>query len=152
MKGLSPLIAIVLLIAITLTVISIMMGWVTDLVTGQTGTIGNKTSEAVECTGAVITIDDVYIDFSTNRSRVHVRNSGQLDLGITSASLTNQRGEKASNLTAFPITGFDKGNIEEIVFNITNVITVCGNFSKVIVATNCGNAKDDFTSTPNCFS
>jgi len=152
MKGLSPLIATVLLIAITLTIVSIMMGWVTDLVTGQTGTVGNKTSEAVECTGAVITIDDVYIDFSTNKSRVHVRNSGQVNLEITSASLTNQRGEKASNLTAFPITGFDKGGIEEIVFNITNVITVCGNFSKAIVTTNCGNAKDDFTSTPNCVS
>ena len=150
MKGLSALVATVLLIAITLTIVSILMGWVTDLIKSQTETIGNRTGEAVECTGAVITIDDVYIDFSTNKSRVHVRNSGQMGLDITSASLTNQRGEKASNLTAFPITGFDKGLIEEIVFNITNVITVCGNFSKAIVATTCGNAEGKFTSTPTC--
>lgn len=150
MKGISPLVATVLLIAIAVMIASIIMNWVTSLTKEQTSTIGNRTGEAVECTAAVITIDDVYIDFSTNKSRVHVRNSGQINLDITSASLTNQRGEKASNLTAFPITGFGKGITQEVVFNITRIITACGNFSKAIVVTNCGNAKDEFTSTPNC--
>jgi flagellin-like protein len=152
MKGVSPLIATVLLIAISLTIASLIMGWATTLVKEQTGTISNRTGEAVECTGAIVTIDDVYIDFSANKSRVHVRNSGQINLDIISASLSNQRGEKASNLTAFPITGFDKGIMKQIEFNITNVITACGNFSKAIVSTSCGNAQGEFTSTPICVS
>ena len=89
MKGLSPLVATVLLIAISLTIIAIIMGWVTDLIRDQTGTIGNRTGEAVDCTAADIHIEDVYLNMVTNVSRVHVRNSGQIDLEITSASLSN---------------------------------------------------------------
>ena len=152
MKGISPLIATVLLIAITLTIISIIMGWVTKLIEGQTETISNRTGEAVECTGAEITIDDVYLDFSANVSRIHVRNSGQIDLEIESASLSNNSGVRADNLTALPVSIPKSDALKEVLFNITDVIRTCGDFSNALVTTNCGNAYDEFTGTPKCIS
>jgi FlaG/FlaF family flagellin (archaellin) len=150
MKGLSPLIATVLLIAISLSIIAIIMGCVTTLVKDQTGTISNRTGEAVECTGADIYIEDVYLDFSANVSRVHVRNSGQIDLEIRSASLSNHMGVTAANITTFPVSIPKSDALKEVLFNITNVINACGNFSNAVVTTNCGNAYYKFTGTPNC--
>ena len=152
MKGLSALVATVLLIAITLTIVSIIMGWVTDLIKGQTTTIGNRTGTAVECTGAGIHIEDVYLDLTTNVSRVHARNSGQIELEIKSASLSNQNGVMAANLTVFPVSIPRSDALKEVLFNITGVITVCGNFSNAIVTTNCGNAYYKFAETPKCLS
>jgi FlaG/FlaF family flagellin (archaellin) len=152
MKGLSPLISTVLLIAISLTIVSIIMGWATTLVREQTGAIGNRTGEAVECTGADIYIEDVYLNLRTNESRVHVRNSGQINLEIKSSSLSNDRGVMATNLTAFPVSIPKSDALKEVLFNITNIITACGNFSNAIVTTNCGNTYYKFTGTPNCVS
>jgi len=152
-KGLSPLIATVLLIAFTVSIGAILMTWVSSLTKESTGEIGNKSSSIIDCNVADITIDDVYIDLRANISRVIVRNSGLTTVEVTDAILMSITGENATPVNgSLPITNFSSGKVANIEFNITNVITACSNFSKVIVSTNCAGKKDIFDGTPKCFS
>ena len=145
MKGISSLIAAVLLIAITVVVTTIYSGWYTSLLGGQTKTIENKTRLIIDCTAARISILDVYLDFTNNVSRVSVRNSGQSDDVIASANVYNSNGINGTNLSALPANVI-KGDTISLEFNITGVIPACGNFSKASVASQC--KTDSFTSTP----
>ena len=147
MKAISPLIGGVLIIALTVTVFGILGGWIPDLIKSTTTGVGNKSSEAIECTSADITIEDVYIDLTDNITRVSVRNSGFTTDEIISSQLFNNKGQESTNLTAFPIN-FPQGTIKSIEFNITNRITACVNFSQVIVSTRCKSTT--FSGTPKC--
>jgi flagellin-like protein len=153
MKGISPLIATVILIAVTVSIVSIIGTWVTTLTKEETGDITNKTGEATDCTGANIEIRDVYIDLSSNISRVSVWNSGYVDDSIVAALLQNEDGETAPNLTAFPLS-LPRGSLKSIEFNIsnfnvTNGTTACNDFSQAIVTTLCPPSAK-FTGTPKC--
>jgi flagellin-like protein len=149
-KGVHPLIATVLLIAFTVALGSVLMGWVSSLQKESQSSITNKTTEAIDCNSADITIDDVYINYARNVSRVIIRNSGQVDnLQVTGAFFTNTAGLSANltNATVLPIV-LNRGEIKQLEFNITGIMTSCANFSKVIVSTSCAGKKDIFTRTP----
>ena len=153
-KGISPLISVVLLIALSIVISTIIMTWSTTLVKTQEDIIENKTKTAVECASADINIDSVYLDFTSNISRVNVRNSGQVDYQIISVSLVSDSGKSciysnATNLTTAPIS-LSKGEITTIEFNLTNVINTCANFSYAMVSTNCVGISDKFDGNPIC--
>src|SRR3989338_9510193 len=99
-KGISPLIATVMLIAITVIIATIQSGWLTSFTKTQQDTIENRSTEIVDCTSADITVDDVYLDFTTNVSRVHIRNTGQVNnLGIVSVLLLTRTGDQMPVVT-----------------------------------------------------
>ncbi|MBI2076726.1 MAG: hypothetical protein HYT72_05765 [Candidatus Aenigmarchaeota archaeon] len=155
-KGISPLLASVLLIAVTVAIATLVAGWLSTTVRTSQITVSNRTIEATECTGASIVIDDVYIDAGVNQTqRVIVRNAGQSDnMQIISAQLYNITGGNFS-ARSLPLTGFMKGNVTTLIFNDTiigpTIVDTCpGGFSKVIVSTNCGGVSAEFTSTPKC--
>lgn len=136
-KGISPLISAVILIAIAVTVAGALMSWSVMLTKSQQEKIENRTGEAVECIGADIAIDEVYLNhLSSNISRVIVRNSGFVKLTITSAVLLNKNGVNATLNTTLPVD-IAKGEIKTIEFKIANIVPNCGNFSLVKVSTNC---------------
>ncbi len=155
-KGISPLLAAVLLIAVTVAIATLVMGWLTTITRTTQVTVSNRTSEAVDCASASIAIEDVYIDAGINQSqRVIVRNSGLLDsLQIISAQIYNRTGGNFS-ANSLPITNFNRGNVTTLVFigglaNITVVDSCPGAFSRAIVSTNCGGISAEFTGTPKC--
>lgn len=145
MKGISPLLAGVFLIAITVVIATAYMGWYSTLIGSQTRTVENKTEMAIDCTAARMSILDVYMDFSNNVSRVNVRNSGQVNDNIVSVNVYNSFGINATNMSAMPVI-ISKGDTMSFEFNITGVIPACSNFSKAIVSSQC--KTDTFTSTP----
>src|SRR3989344_8019200 len=95
-KGISPLIAAVLLIAFTVAIATLVMGWFSQLTRTTTTTVSNKTTEAVACSNAQVSIDGVYIRLNATESdaRVLVKNSGFSNLGITSLQAYNTTGAK----------------------------------------------------------
>ena len=145
MKGISPLIAAVLLIAMTVTIATLYTGWYTSLISNQGRTIENRTKMSIDCTSARVSILDVYMDFTNNVSRVNVRNSGQSDDNIVSANVYNSFGINATNMSATP-KAIKKGDTLSFEFNITSIVPACGNFSRAIVASEC--KTNTFTSTP----
>jgi flagellin-like protein len=121
MKGISPLIASILLIAFTLTVAVIIGGWLTSISSQQTSNIGGTANQTVTCSKAVIAIVSV-----PNNNTVIIQNQGQIDLSgnftvscgtniTTSSSVSLVRGSMAS-LTSSGCK--DSGNKVRISSNI----------------------------------
>jgi len=146
-KGISPLIASVLLIAFTVAIATLIMGWFSTITRSTTTTVGNKTSESVACSSAQISIEDIYIRQSLFANvTVIVKNTGYATIGIN--SLQNTTGQNFS--TGFiAATSLPPGSI--VTYNLTNVsMTTCAVFSKVIVTSTCGGIADTFDTTPKC--
>lgn len=77
-KGISPIIASVLLLAVTLAVVGIFSGWAPELVEGVTESTENSTYETIACNEASIEFRSAYYDGSS--VTVSLRNSGSEDL------------------------------------------------------------------------
>jgi flagellin-like protein len=76
MKGISPLLATVLLIAITLTVAAILGSWFTSLTRTQTGIIEQNVKTQVNCSSANLEIVDVTCSNTTQKIQVIITNLG----------------------------------------------------------------------------
>lgn len=150
-KALSAIVTAVLIISIVVLLSIIVMNWITVLTKETTTTISNKTAQC--SSGADITIEDVYIDFRTNISRINVRNSGLIDEEIISALLVAKDGRRANmtNTTTFPLS-LPRGDIKTIEFNITGTINSCVNFSKATASGKCSTSSVETADRLNCFS
>lgn len=78
-KGISPIIASVLLLAVTLAVVGIFSGWAPELAEGVTESTENSTYETIACNEASIEFRSAYYDGSSEVT-VSLRNSGSEDL------------------------------------------------------------------------
>ena len=152
MKGISQLIASVLLIAFTVAIATLIMGWFSTFTRSTTTTVSNTTTQAISCSDARVSIRDIYIQAGTVGSQVAtviVENTGGSSVGVTNLQILNSTGSGFS--TGFAAVGsLNKSQI--VNFVITGV--GCGScpscFSKAILTTNCGGIGDTFTNTPKC--
>ncbi len=147
MRGVSPLVASVLLIAIVITISMIIMGWLSTLTKTTTSTVTNKTQEGINCASASISIEDVYI-IGTSSANVVVKNTGFTNGLNISGTLLNITGY---NFTATqPASLLNKGNVFTLNFPSVSIATCPNSFSRVIVTTDCGGVIDTFTNAPKC--
>ena len=153
-KGISPLIAAVLLIAITVAIATLVTGWVSSTVRSTQVSVENKTTEAVECAGASIVVDDVWVNDlgATSTIRAIVRNSGQTnDMIIGNATVYNSSGGSVTATSpSVPLTDFDRGEAITFTFISAPVGTCPGEFREVLVTTTCGGVFGKFDKTPRC--
>ena len=169
MKGISPLLAAVLLIAVTVAIATLVAGWISTTVRTTQATITNKTSEAVDCSAAAITIQSVYMHaseggvLSNGTIKAVVLNSGMTDdLVIVAATFYNRTGSAFTAGTteggSLPVSNFDKGN--PAVVNVTGIATAAsgfvgatcpGDFSKLVVTTSCGGVSAIWDRMPICY-
>ena len=140
MKGISPLVATVLLIVIVVSIVAILSGWLTTFFVGTTETVSNRTDTGVSCSGALINVESVYLipGNTTASANVAVVNVGNVDgLSIASAQFYNSTGSNFSSATALPISGFNRGAVRTIHFENMSVPS-CGAYARIIVTTQCG--------------
>ncbi len=151
MKGISPLIAAVLLIAFTVAIATLIMGWFSTFTRTTTATITNSTTAAVSCSDARVSIRDVYIQTGGGGAvaNVIVENTGGSTVGLVSLQLINTTGNVFG--TGFTAVGA-LNESQVLTFTITGAsFSACpGSFSKAVVTTNCGGIGDTFTNTPKC--
>ncbi|PSG98501.1 MAG: hypothetical protein BRC29_00045 [Nanohaloarchaea archaeon SW_7_43_1] len=83
-KGISPIIASVLLLAVSLSVVGIFSGWAPELAQDVTESTTNSTFETIACNEASVEIRSAYYD-SNNNVTSSVRNNG--DENLSSLSL-----------------------------------------------------------------
>lgn len=95
MKGISPMIATVLLLAFTVAVGAILSVWFTSLTTTQTSNLENRTSGVIKCSGALV-IDEVKVPTTTGT----VLNVTYLNYGQYSVSSINIEIVNASSVTS----------------------------------------------------
>lgn len=152
MKGISPLLAAIILIAITIAIATVVMGWVLTFTRTSQANIANKSTEQIDCTAASIGIEDVYIVNGTSgTARVILKNTGYTDnMRITGAVLYNTSGANFTLLPSSLPQDFDKGSIETLVFSSVSIPACPSGFSKVIITSGCGGIDAKFESTPKC--
>ena len=140
MKGVSPLIATVLLIVIVVSLVAIISGWLNAFIAGTRETVTNRTDTGVGCTGASVDIESVYASVANGTGgsiRAIVKNDGLVDeLAIVSAQYINTTGHNFSTTTRLPVTNFPRGAITTLSFENVSIQN-CTVFSQVIVATQC---------------
>jgi len=146
-KGVSPLIAAVLLIVISVTIAGLVFSWLNQFTTGAQRKVENRTGEAVNCAGASIRIKEVYLQNGSNgTARVVVENSGYVNnLTIAGAQVFNKTGHNFSANNT-PLT-FNRGEIVTLLFTGVSA-QQCANYSKIFVATQCGGINDESEETP----
>lgn len=149
MKGLSPLIATVILIVIVVAIAAIITSFATTITRESQDRIENRTQKNIDCSGGEIRIRDVYLN-PGNYSRVIVENVGLVsDLTITSGQVVSITGYNSS-ATNLPITGFNTGDIRTVIFANLSSVNACVNFSQVIISTNCQTVSARFRGSPLC--
>ncbi|MBI4018689.1 MAG: hypothetical protein HY364_00360 [Candidatus Aenigmarchaeota archaeon] len=151
MKGISPLLASIMLIAIVVVVGSMTSGWMTSTIRGAQASTTNKTETGLQCSGASISIERVYVT-GTSAATVtaSVRNSGLTDgLVIQSAQIFNSTGSNFTS-SSTPVTAFDRGEVETLTFPNVNFASCPGAFSELRITTGCGGIADVFTDRPSC--
>ncbi len=152
MKGVSPLVATVLLIVIVVSLVAIISGWLNAFFQGTRETVQNRTDSSVSCAGSSIFVESVYAlvaNGTTGNVRAVVKNDGVVDeLSIVSAQYINSTGHNFSATTALPMANFNRGSIKTLVFENVSIQN-CSAFSQVVVATNCGSGRYK-TSPENC--
>lgn len=79
-KGLSPLVATVMLIAITLATSALLGSWFTSTIKIQTETIGESAIRQINCTGAILDIVDVICSGSNQSLKIALTNLGDIEL------------------------------------------------------------------------
>ncbi len=148
-KGLSPLIATVILVVMVVSIAAIITTFTTTITRESQDRIENRTQKNVDCSGGEIRIRDVYLN-PGNYSRVIVENVGLVSgLTITSAQVVNATGYNSS-ATNLPIRNFDIGDIETVIFANLSGVGACANFSQVIISTDCQSVNARFRGTPIC--
>lgn len=119
-SGVSPLIASVLLIAFTMAVAAILTAWVTQFTQQQTETLGNESSDQIDCSFAQLEIQEAVAGDSN--VTVSVTNMGTVELdvimeafddGSVAASLLPEDNDALQNLTAGVTTSIGIGTGDE---------------------------------------
>src|SRR3989338_2717765 len=153
MIGISPLLASIMLIAIVVTVGSLTSGWTTSTVRSVAASTTNKTETGFDCSGASVSIDNIYMVGSNNPASTAtavVRNNGQTNgMTISSAQIYNTTGSNFTS-TSTPVTGVNVGNIVTLSFVPVNISSCPNSFFEMRVTTNCGGISDVFNDRPKC--
>ncbi len=138
-KAVSPLLASVLLVAVTVGIATLTTGFVSTTFRTAESTVTNRTTEASDCSSAEIVIDDAFAKTGDNGTvTVPIRNSGFSDLQIISAQLYDKLGDNfsASNM---PIAGFGKGSIVNLNFQMPKLPNTTADSSNYGNTGNCTN-------------
>ena len=127
MKGISPLIAAVLLIAFTVSIATIIIGWFTTFVRTTTGNVTESTEETLGCSVASISIEHVYLNGTAGNGVV--KSTGCKDFTKVSGMIVSSAGDICSTN---PIS-LSNGSIGTLSNNSCSFI--CTNFERAFVIT-----------------
>lgn len=79
-KAVSPLIATVLLVSITLTLIYLVSNWALSFTSSQAGIIGGQSDTSIKCSSAGLAIDNASYNCTSGKLMMEAYNSGTKDL------------------------------------------------------------------------
>jgi flagellin-like protein len=142
MKGISPLIASVLLIAFTIGVAALYSGWITTFTKKTTEEVQEHSEKRVTCTYGGIAIDDVKYNKTTGNLSGTIENTDIIDLGNIDLEIfyTNATRENLDlNMTL--------ASGERNIFNSRVIdMNISNSYDKIRVVTNCSNVNDEASS------
>ncbi|MCK5594241.1 MAG: hypothetical protein KAI18_03295 [Candidatus Aenigmarchaeota archaeon] len=135
-KGLSPLIATVLLVVFTIGIATIIISWMNTYTKDATLDANADTQSMLDCTNTNIDIDKVYI-LSENSVKVIARNTGHKPLILKEAFIWDVNGTRC-NLNITEETLAESESIELVNDSCLTTFTAdCPEFDMATVSTTC---------------
>lgn len=133
-KGISPLIAAVLLIVFTVAVGSLIMNWMTSYTKSTTENAGTGTQNTVDCAKQIVDVSDIKVN--SDNVTILVQNLGSKDTNVTSVVAYDDAGDSctisstatvlsAGELHIFGPKNCSSDNLDTTSFT-ARVTTTCG--------------------------
>ena len=142
MKGLSPFIATVLLVAFAIAVAAIFGGWMSSFTKETTEEVGERSEKRVTCSYGGIALEDLEYNKTIANFTGKVENTDIIPLGNIDFEIfydDDTRGKLDLNMTLEP------GEKNTFNQNVTKMNTTT--YNKIRVITNCSNVYDEATSS-----
>ena len=136
-KGIEPVIAVVILIAISIAMAGALFTWYQDTIQSQQ----SRTSAMLDCAFASLEIENVFL--SAESSRVVVENTGQHPLEIGLVILETSASVESFSLNAT----LESRSLASLPFSYEEE---CGEFESLTVHTSCSGISARFSGTPTC--
>ncbi len=144
-KGVSPLIATVLLIVFTVAISTIVVSWLRAYTADTTSSVGDTSQEVIECAKQNLRISNAYITINTTAGaediiRATLKNTGSVNFTVSSAYVYDIGGGFCSLI---PIGDVSVGAVE----NLRNdsgceIFNAIADFSRIEITTTCGVSTD----------
>jgi len=150
LKGVSPLIGTVLLVAFTIAVAGIISAWVIPYTRRQTALIGEEAETQTYCSWGSIRLYDLTYCSSTSTLSGKIENNGNVLLGKIKVSVILTNGtilsyplcEVDGSVTNCQTANLSLSSSDIAIFNVKS----SSNIDFVRVTTNCTNVKDKLDS------
>jgi flagellin-like protein len=141
MRGVSPLVATVLLIAFTVMVAGIISIWLSGFTKTSVSTIGSEAEQQIACIHASLSLRDVKYSTSSGSLFGSIENTGVVNIGNISlhviyANATFQKFELClvgNQALSCPLSNLTLASRDLVTFNIS----VASNYDKIILTGNC---------------
>lgn len=146
-KGISPIVATVLLIAFTVSVAGILITWLSGFATTTTEQVGSTSTKLVTCSQGQINIRNLQYWSSAVKLSGVIENTGLIALGDLALSIIFQNATSqkidlctpASSAVSCSSANLTLGVAQQATFNIT----IGGsNYNEIRVITNCSGVVD----------
>ncbi len=150
-KGISPLIAVVIIVAIAIALGGLATGWFKTLFKDITGNVDATQGEANACSNSWIKISKVIINSTSGNVKVWVDNIGLNEVTLKQATLVINNGTSCSigiSNSTLPVGEIKRLNATCDIFTAT-----CSNFNDIKVTTTCPGVSDEYNrydSDPTC--
>lgn len=147
MKGISPLVATVLLIAFVVAIGGIILTWMNTFARTQTELVEEQASISITCSYGSINLKNPKFTSGTTRLSGTIENIGQIELGNITVSIVYQNAtsqtielcNSATGAVSCSAGNLSLGIAEQAAFNVT----IWGsNYDEVKVSTNCSAVSD----------
>lgn len=140
-KGISPLIASVLLIVFTISIATVIVTWLNKYTSTTTETADVTNQNLLDCTKQRPVIDNVFLNSSNYVSKILVRSAGSQSLVLTSLQVLASDGTVCA---ATNVNGVALAVGNSTVFSVPACAINCTNFQVARVTTTCGQSSDEF--------
>ncbi len=143
MKGVSPIVASVLLIAFAIAVAGLYSGWITSFTKTTTEEVQEQSEKRVTCSYGGIALDDVKYNKTAGNISGKVENTDLIVLGNIDFEIfyVNDNREKLDLNIILEPGEKNTFNRQVLNMNITN------NYNKIRVISNCSNVYDEISSS-----
>lgn len=144
-KGISPIIASVLLIAFTVAVAGIVISWGSNFFTTSTKDIGTAADKEITCSRGSVNIRN--LKFSNPRLSGIIENNGQIALGNFTLSIVYQNATSENIELCAPASGAVNCTTSNLSLAVSHQatfnITIAGtNYQEIRATTNCSSVVD----------
>lgn len=140
-KGISPLIAAVLLVVFTVAISAMVVNWLSSYTSTTTQSASNSSANVVRCAQQNLGVSAIYVTVNTTAAgnetfRISAVNTGTGTVTLISGNVFNDTGDSCSLSTLGAIS---QGGVNQLTGNC-DILTssTCADFERVQLVTSCG--------------